>query len=205
MRLFNLIIFVKKITQNLFNKNISLKNNLFKINFENDSSKIDFPIIKISGGKDIYIGKNVYLGKFCWLEAISVYKNYLYNPKINICDNVVIGNFSCITSINNIKIGSGTLISEYFYVSDHYHGFNPESNDLIIDQPLISKGSVIIGENCFIGFRVNILSGVELGHHCVVGANSVVNKSFPPYSMVAGVPAKTIKKYSFVINDWVDV
>ena len=56
------------------------------------------------------------------------------------------------------------------------------------DQP------VVIEDGCWIGANVTILKGVTLGHDSVVAAGSVVTKSFPPYSIIAGVPAKLIKR-----------
>lgn len=50
-----------------------------------------------------------------------------------------------------------------------------------------------IGQNCFIGGRSLILPGVEIGDHCVVGAGSVVTKSVPPHSLVAGNPARILR------------
>jgi acetyltransferase-like isoleucine patch superfamily enzyme len=50
-----------------------------------------------------------------------------------------------------------------------------------------------IGANCFIGGRSLILPGVEIGDNCVVGAGSVVTRSVPPRSIVAGNPAKVIR------------
>jgi len=49
------------------------------------------------------------------------------------------------------------------------------------------------------------MSGVTLGEHCVVGANSVVTRSFPAGSMVAGCPAKLVKAFSPEAGDWVSV
>jgi acetyltransferase-like isoleucine patch superfamily enzyme len=57
------------------------------------------------------------------------------------------------------------------------------------------SGKVIIGENCWLGAKATILSGVTLGNNTIVGANSVVTKSFPEGKVIlAGVPAKIIKR-----------
>ena len=59
-----------------------------------------------------------------------------------------------------------------------------------------------IGENCFIGIGAAIQAGTILGNHCVVGANSVVKGIFPDYSIIAGVPAKVIKRYNIQSGLW---
>ena len=50
-----------------------------------------------------------------------------------------------------------------------------------------------IGQNCFIGGRSLLLPGVEIGDNCVVGAGSVVTRSVPPRSLVAGNPARILR------------
>jgi lipopolysaccharide O-acetyltransferase len=192
------------ILNNILNEDISYSNNLYQINFKSNSGKIKSPT-QVQGGKYICVGSTSVIGKYSWIGALQEYSGFLYSPQILIGDNVNIGNFACITAIDKITIGDNCLISEHVYMSDHAHGLKASKDIPIVEQPLYSKGEVIIGNNCFIGLRVSILPGVQLGEHCIVGAHSLVNNSFPAYSMIAGSPAKLIKKYSFELNKWIPV
>ncbi len=69
------------------------------------------------------------------------------------------------------------MLSEQVYITDLSHGLQPDRGP-IMKQPLESKGPVRIGPRCFLGYRTAIMPGVTLGESCVVGANSVVTRSF---------------------------
>lgn len=56
-----------------------------------------------------------------------------------------------------------------------------------------SKGKIIIGHDCWIGIGTILLSGISIGNGCVIAAGSVVTKSFPPYSIIGGSPAKLLR------------
>ena len=56
------------------------------------------------------------------------------------------------------------------------------------------KGSIIVGDDVWIGYGCTILSGVRIGQGAVVAAGAVVTKDIPPYSIVGGIPAKIIRK-----------
>ena len=70
-----------------------------------------------------------------------------------------------------------------------------------MSQPLSAK-NVYIGNGCWIGEQVCILSGVSIGEKCIIGAGSVVTKSIPDYCIAAGNPAKVLKKYNFETKRW---
>jgi acetyltransferase-like isoleucine patch superfamily enzyme len=57
-----------------------------------------------------------------------------------------------------------------------------------------TKGNVIIGNDVWVGYGATILSGTNIGDGAVIGAQSVVTKNVSPYSIVAGNPAKEIRK-----------
>lgn len=148
---------------------------------------------RIRGNKNIYIGNETVVSSHSWIEAIERYGNQSFEPKINIGKNVQIGRYSTITSIDEISIGDGCLLSEHIYISDHTHDVFTKTQLPLVKMPLIKKGKVYIGEHCFLGFRTIIMPGVTLGDRCVVGAASVVTQSFPPKSVLAGAPAKLIR------------
>jgi acetyltransferase-like isoleucine patch superfamily enzyme len=59
----------------------------------------------------------------------------------------------------------------------------------------------VIGEGSWLGENVCVI-GASIGKHCVIGANSVVTKDIPDYSVAVGIPAKVIKKYNFNKCEW---
>jgi len=68
------------------------------------------------------------------------------------------------------------------------------------DKLLENDKEVIIEDDIWVGANVTILMGVTLGRGSIVAAGAVVNKSFPPYSIIGGVPAKLLK-FRFTINE----
>lgn len=67
---------------------------------------------------------------------------------------------------------------------------------------VIQVRPVRIGRNCLIGMNSVILPGTTLGDHCVVGCNTTVSGTFPSYTVLAGSPARIIKRYDFSTKEW---
>jgi acetyltransferase-like isoleucine patch superfamily enzyme len=159
---------------------------------------------RIDGKQYIRIGDRSTVDRHSWLSALDHYAGVRYQPRLVLGTDVHIGRYACLTVIDGIVIEDGCLLSEHVYISDHAHSIDPEAG-LLAQQKLVSKGPVRIGAHSLIGYRACILPGVELGKHCVVGANSVVTHSFADYSMVAGAPARLIKRYSLAERAWLPV
>lgn len=157
-------------------------------------SVVDRPLT-LRGGKYISIGKNVLIGRHI---VITAWDNtgLEKKPELIIEDNVEIGDYSHITCANKITICSGVLTGKRILITDNSHGeFSLEQ--LRIDpklRPVISKGPVYIGKNVWIGEKASIMPGVTVGEGAIIGANAVVTKDVPPYTLVAGTPAKIIKQ-----------
>jgi lipopolysaccharide O-acetyltransferase len=155
----------------------------------------------ISGRDRVKIGKRSFILSGLQIQAITEYAGVTYQPLIEIGDDVYIGGNAYFTAIDKIYIGDGSVLSEHVYITDEFHGMDPHAG-LIMTQPLVSKGPVIVGRGCFVGYRASIMPGVTLGDHCIVGANSTVTHSFPAYSMVGGSPARLLKRYSAEARAW---
>jgi acetyltransferase-like isoleucine patch superfamily enzyme len=149
----------------------------------------------VIGAKHITIGKN--FNSFCNLriEAHDFFNGSNFNPVIEIGDNVSI-NYDChIGCINKIIIGNNVVFASKVFVTDHYHG---EINKQALALPpmlrqLYSKGPIIIDDNVWIGEGAVIMPNVTIGKNCIIGANSVVTRSFVANSVLAGNPARLIK------------
>lgn len=162
-------------------------------------SSIEKPYLQLSGVKGISIGENVTILKNC---RLSVYGE-ISNISILIGDRSYIsfGFTALSTSDSTIKIGKDVLIASNVLISSENHGINPELNIPYMRQNLTSN-SVSIGDGCWIGEKVIILPGVDIGKKSIVGAGAVVTKSIPDYSIAVGNPARVIKRYDFTKRSW---
>ena len=94
--------------------------------------------------------------------------------------------------INYIEIGPNVLLGPNVFVADHSHEFSDISKP-IRGQGATEPGKVIIEEGCWFGHNSVVIAHkgreVRIGRNSVIGANAVVTKSFPPFSILGGVPA----------------
>lgn len=135
------------------------------------------------------------------MGPVIQYAGIAYNPKIIIGEGTWVGKNCSIAAIDRVEIGKHVLFAGYVHITDHSHGYE-NINMPISRQPLISKGPVVIEDQCWLGFSCEILSGVHIGRHSIVAARAVVTKDVPPYTIVAGNPAKIVKQYNFETHEW---
>ncbi len=150
--------------------------------------------ICIHDSKCITLGSGI-VHRFCILTAWNI--NGVV-PSIEIGDGFSLGEYTHITAIGHMKIGKNLLTGRWVTITDNSHG-NTDYDSLVnppTQRAIVSKGNVSIGNNVWIGDKATILPGVTIGDGAVIAANSVVTKDVPAYCVVAGNPAKVIKKAS---------
>lgn len=150
---------------------------------------------EIVGMQHIRMGSNVRILNRARIEVRDSYLGQSFNPKLLIGDNVVINDDCHIGVFNRVEIHNDVLIASKVYISDHSHGETTHTDMQLPPRlrPIISKGPVIIEKNVWLGEGVCILPNVRIGRNSVVGANAVVTKDIPPYSIAAGMPARVIR------------
>ena len=155
--------------------------------FANISLGTNVEIDPSTSFNNVTIGDNVKIAKRCSLfggpENILEIKENSYvgmNTIINgFAAKVIIGTNVSIAQNVNIMADSG-----------------PNASPALQQLFPIEKKSISIGNHCWIGASAIIMPGVELGNFCTVAANSYVNTSFPPYSVIGGSPAKLIRTFT---------
>jgi len=112
--------------------------------------------------------------------------------RIMIGDRVHIGEGTIIFSGLSIKIGSDVIIGPQNVIVDSDHSY--QNLSVPMNRQDLSFKEVSIEEDVWIASHCVVTKGVAISRGAVIGAGSVVNRSIPPYSVAAGVPAKVIKK-----------
>ena len=140
------------------------------INADNLTTLGKFPV----GMSNIVIGRGTY-GKINILTSSP-------NPHLKIGSYCSIAVETVIVIDNNHPL---EYFSTYPFKVRCLDGEQPEA---------VGKGGIIIGDDVWIGYRATILDGVTIGQGAVVAAGAVVTKNVPPYAVVAGIPARVVRK-----------
>lgn len=123
-------------------------------------------------------------------KNVNIEKGAEFSSDISLGDNSGIGVNALISS--GVTIGNDVMMGRECMIYTANHGML-DNGVPMWRQHSDSLQPVVIGDNCWIGGRVIILPGVHLGQGCVVGAGSVVTKSFGDNCIIAGNPAKLIR------------
>jgi acetyltransferase-like isoleucine patch superfamily enzyme len=169
-----------------------------------EGSVIAFPTAVLYGEAQIHIGARTMISTGCTVAAgYSPDQTAVPDRALVIGDRCVIGLRSGIVAHESIEIGDDVWFGQNVYVTDANHGYQdphtPVGNQLGAHDPVrIASGS-------WIGHGAVILPGTTLGRNVVVAAGSVVRGDIADHSVIAGVPAKVIRRYVADVGwEWAD-
>jgi acetyltransferase-like isoleucine patch superfamily enzyme len=144
------------------------------------------PDVTLEIGKDA----TVKLGRWSWIGHGT--KIRAHEGTVEIGAKTVLGQECTISSFQHVAIGRECIVADRVMLIDFDHGV------VEVERPIrlqgIYKRDVAVGNNCWIGYGACILRGVTVGDNCIVGSNSVVTKDVPDDTVVAGMPAKALRR-----------
>jgi acetyltransferase-like isoleucine patch superfamily enzyme len=149
----------------------------------------DYAVVDALSEFGVFLADNVKIGRFATIKCTGVLTHI--GKGLIIGENSNIGDYNYITGDGGIRIGAHVMLAPFVKIHAENHNFG--RLDIPIKAQGVSSRGVLIEDDCWIGAGAIILDGVTLGRGSVVAAGAVVTKSAPPYSIVAGIPAKVIR------------
>jgi acetyltransferase-like isoleucine patch superfamily enzyme len=161
-----------------------------------DNSCIAFPPGSVFGERAIEIGAETLIGPYVSLAA-----GMPGNAPIGDGDAVIvigercsIGRGTSIVGLRHIEIGDDVAIGPNVYITDHNHSYDDVTVPIAGQWP--TEDPVRIGAGSWLGTGVIVLPGSDIGVHVTVAAGSVVRGPVPDRSVVAGAPARVVRRYA---------
>jgi acetyltransferase-like isoleucine patch superfamily enzyme len=136
------------------------------------------------------------LGRYSTIEDFATINNGM--GAVIIGDHVRVGIGNVI--IGPVRIGNHVILAQHIVLSGLNHGYTDPDVPIAL-QPC-SVGEIVVEDDCWIGANSVITAGVTIGRHSVVAGGSVVTKNVPPYTVVAGNPARPIRQYQPATGTW---
>jgi acetyltransferase-like isoleucine patch superfamily enzyme len=129
------------------------------------------------------LGDNVYFGRCVQIQSWKA---------LDIGDNVSLHKDCYIDAVGGISIGNDVSIAHASSLLSSEHTWSDHC--LPIRSNPLTLGKIVIENDVWVGCGVRILAGVKIEGRSILAAGAVVNRSIPPNSLAAGVPAKVVKK-----------
>ena len=158
--------------------------------------------IQIIGARKFYIGKNSTIGDSFWLNINN--SGPLDSKKVvYIGSNSNIGRHNFFTVGNNLSIGDYFFSSCYCSIIGATHEISNPFKPYIISEVIDLGAGIKIGPNVFMGSHSMISGSLNIGFGSIIASGSVVVDDVPPLSVVAGNPARVIKRFCLSSRKWV--
>lgn len=158
------------------------------------------PPARVTNPQWIAVGDEVVLHEGAWLSVVQVDPDR--PPRLEIGDRTRIGRFAHIACAGEVRIGPEVLAADMVFIGDTHHGFADPTLP-VSRQPLAPPRPVVIERGAFLGIRAAVLEGVTIGENAYVAAGAVVVDDVAPRCVVAGNPARPVRRWDADAGEWV--
>jgi len=148
--------------------------------------------------RGIILGDRVTVGAYALIRPTNYYGGEI-GEGLRVGDNSNIGPYNYIGCSGYIEIGNDVMISPRVSIYSENHVY--DRTDIPMKRQGVKREFVVIEDDCWIAANSVILAGVTIGKGSIVAAGSIVTKDVPPFSIVAGNPAKIIKRRKISIEE----
>lgn len=137
----------------------------------------------------LQIGEQVLLEPGVWLTAPAP-------ARIRIGAGTLLNLAVMVAAAELVEIGAHCMFANGCFITDADHRFDDPDRP-VPWQGFTSKGPTRVGDNVWCGANVVVTGGVTIGERCVIGANSVVTRDLPAFSLAVGAPARVLRRIEY--------
>ena len=161
-----------------------------------EGSWLAFPPGDIVGEPHIELGRNVFIGAHVLLSAGMPGETLPAgrDAVITIGDRTTIGRGSMLNGRVGIHLDHDVTLAPNVYITDHNHTYGDVTSP--IGRQVLEEAPVSIGPGCWLATNVVVLPGTTIGRHVTVAAGAVVRGDIPDYCVIAGTPAKVVRRWT---------
>ena len=160
-------------------------------------SRLHRPVTSIVNPPGIAVGSWVSIGSGAVIEALVPERGVT----VTIANGAYIGHGLRLTAVGGVEIGEEAMLADGCYVSDTNHVYE-DVTEPIKRQGLRDGRKVVIGRGAWLGIGAVVCGNVRIGENAVVGARSVVTSDVPDRCVVAGNPARIVRRWEGDRWEW---
>ncbi|MGX2998471.1 acyltransferase [Streptomyces sp. JNUCC 64] len=160
-----------------------------------EGTRLAFPQGTVFGEPWIHLGAHCVIGEQVTLTAgLLPGLDLGPGPIVRVGDGVVLGRGSHVVAHAAITIGADSYFGPYVYITSTNHSYDDPDQPIGKQWPRAEP--VEIGTGCWIGTGAVILPGARIGRNVVVAAGAVVRGPVPDHTVVAGAPARVVRRWT---------
>lgn len=151
----------------------------------------------------VHLGTQVTIRDGARFDLSTAFREQRFTPEVTIGDGSLFEQGFHLAAAGKVTIGRQVTCARNVSIQGVWHEYEDVTR-AIIEQPL-GTGAISIGDGTLIGMGSIILANVSIGQHCMIGANSVVNRDIPDFCVAAGAPARIVRRYAAEEQKWIRV